>query len=188
MEIEQRPGSFSTFLVLQVCISSLQKESDRQDAKESVIIRGQVGNRLALTVERAGMTEQCLLKPRGRHKLTSMQIQPNPSTKQRAFLCNCRTASISFSDISSYATIILSSNNPILTNPEFVLLNQHFINTTLVSSMPGRKKIVIGGQNTNMLYIKQVESLCGSASRPSHSQEEERQVMHRKSFFNVLKL
>lgn len=29
MEIEQRLGSFSTFLVLQVCISSLQKENDR---------------------------------------------------------------------------------------------------------------------------------------------------------------
>lgn len=30
MEIEQKLGPFSTFLVMQVCISSLQKESDRE--------------------------------------------------------------------------------------------------------------------------------------------------------------
>lgn len=57
MEIGQWPVSFATFVALQIYIASLQKVSDRQDAKEGfVITEGQVGNRLALTTERAGMT------------------------------------------------------------------------------------------------------------------------------------
>lgn len=57
MEIGQWPVSFATFVTLQTYISSPQKVSDREDAKEGfVTTEGQVGNRLALTTERVGMT------------------------------------------------------------------------------------------------------------------------------------
>lgn len=43
-----------------------------------------------------------------------------------------------------------------------------------------KKKIIIEGQNKNMLYIRKLQDLSGPATGTSNSQEEERLVMHRK--------
>lgn len=104
------------------------------------------------------MTEECLLKTGRIHKLTYSDPVECINVMVRVHLIKTVTCLPAFSSDTSWnATRIARPNSPTPTNSEeFILLTKQFINTTFSRGffpVLQRKHFVLGGQNTDMLYL-----------------------------------
>lgn len=163
-------------LLLLSCGSSPAAEpvSDWQDTKKRVFNNQGPGGEQVCSdkeahTERAGMTEQCLLKTGRVHKLTYSDPAECINVMVRVHLIKTVTCFPAFfSDTSWNATRIARPNGPTPTNSEeFILLKKQFINTTfsLVFFPVRQRKQFILGEHRYAVFKHKFEHLSRPASR-----------------------